>query len=93
MNIGTLISSVFMMDKKFDDKKFDDKKFLANLQKSFLIMSKLTQSEQIQFKDWINDVLIKKLKPIPEMQKEVEELIENLSKGGDVSMVWYWTIF
>ena len=49
-------------------------------------MSKLTQDEQIQFLDWLKDVLMKKLKAIPEMQQEVEELMSNLYKGGDVNM-------
>ena len=81
MDIGTLISSVFMMDKKFDDKKFYD-----NLSKSFRTISKLTQSEQIQFMDWLKDVLIKKLKSDSIVQRQVEGLIDDLSKGDDVDM-------
>jgi len=83
LKIGTLISSVFMMDKRFD---FDDEKFFNNLINSFQTMSKLSQSEQIQFYDWLRDVLMKKLKSFPEVQEVVETLIEDLSKGDDVDM-------
>ena len=79
--IGDLVSSIFLLDKKQDTKRF-----LQNLKWVLKATEGLVQDEQIELKDWLSDVLTKKAKG--ENKEVIEEMLK-LQKKGDVDEMTY----
>ena len=79
--IGNFISSVFLLDKQQNTDQL-----IANAAFAAKIFTNLTESEQIDFTDWLKDVLLKKVK---NSEKDiVAEAITNFKKG-DVNTMTY----
>ena len=81
LQIGNLVSSVFMLDKKHKEDRL-----LQRLSKIAKVFSKLSPDEQIDLIDWIRDVLVKKAKVNDKGQ--VEDIIETFKMGDEADMTY-----
>ncbi|MFP3155098.1 Rpn family recombination-promoting nuclease/putative transposase [Lachnospiraceae bacterium ZAX-1] len=79
--IGTLLSSVFLLDKDHDSEQFKN-----SLKSISGLFTRLSNDEQVDLMDWLKDVLFKKVKP---GEKEIlGSTISNLKKGGANDMTY-----
>ncbi len=81
LDLGNLISSVFLLDKVNDSNSI-----ITNLNKIASIFTSLSSDEQIEFTDWLRDVLISR---IPKGNKEViEDAVAGLSMREALDMTY-----
>lgn len=79
--INNLISSVFALDKKQDAEHF-----IRNINRVAKIFMNLSQEEQVELKDWLRDVLMKKV--ANKDKKIIEETLNQLGKGEVEDMTY-----
>ncbi|MDR1699689.1 MAG: Rpn family recombination-promoting nuclease/putative transposase [Lachnoclostridium sp.] len=82
LKIGNLISSVFILDKKFEQTDFK-----KNLEQVTKLVSAFPREEQTNYWDWISDVLMKKIKNTE--KGLIEETLKNLRKKGEDDNMTY----